>query len=179
MSDNCGSHAFDVSSAVSIYAEYCTSNGYTRATSTTQTTGTTSSGTPIASAAVTVNVMHGAGVWGTTSAAGGPWTNVRTRLTVVYALVSTSQATAATSTSEKASDWTTESTTDLVTREGDKTVEGDGSKLKVGEIVGIVVGILGLIATALGSWSSCKTLKQRKHLAANAHKAPNYLKLCS
>lgn len=196
VSDNCGSHAFDVSSAVSIYAEYCTSNGYTRATSTTQTTGTTSSGTPIASAAVTVNVMHGAGVWGTTSAAGGPWTNVRTRLTVVYALVSTSQATAATSTSEKASDWTTESTrqsvpsatlsttttsptTDLVTREGDKTVEGDGSKLKVGEIVGIVVGILGLIATALGSWSSCKTLKQRKHLAANAHKAPNYLKLCS
>ncbi|KAF4277757.1 hypothetical protein KXX16_008289 [Aspergillus fumigatus] len=151
VSDNCGSHAFDVSSAVSIYAEYCTSNGYTRATSTTQTTGTTSSGTPIASAAVTVNVMHGAGVWGTTSAAGGPWTN----------------ATAATSTSEKASDWTTESTrqsvpsatlsttttspaTDLVTREGDKTVEGDGSKLKVGEIVGIVVGILGLIATALG-----------------------------
>lgn len=114
----------------------------------------------------------------------------------MYALVSTSQATAATSTSEKASDWTTESTrqsvpsatlsttttsptTDLVTREGDKTVEGDGSKLKVGEIVGIVVGILGLIATALGSWSSCKTLKQRKHLAANAHKAPNYLKLCS
>ncbi|KAH1295386.1 hypothetical protein KXW28_007097 [Aspergillus fumigatus] len=146
VSDNCGSHAFDVSSAVSIYAEYCTSNGYTRATSTTQTTGTTSSGTPIASAAVTVNVMHGAGVWGTTSAAGGPWTNVRTRLTVVYALVSTSQATAATSTSEKASDWTTESTR----QEGDKTVEGDGSKLKVGEIVGIVVGILGLIATALG-----------------------------
>ncbi|KAF4294730.1 hypothetical protein KXW91_001313 [Aspergillus fumigatus] len=130
VSDNCGSHAFDVSSAVSIYAEYCTSNGYTRATSTTQTTGTTSSGTPIASAAVTVNVMHGAGVWGTTSAAGGPWTN----------------ATAATSTSEKASDWTTESTR----QEGDKTVEGDGSKLKVGEIVGIVVGILGLIATALG-----------------------------
>ncbi|KAH1324210.1 hypothetical protein KXW56_004202 [Aspergillus fumigatus] len=146
VSDNCGSHAFDVSSAVGIYAEYCTSNGYTRATSTTQTTGTTSSGTPIASAAVTVNVMHGAGVWGTTSAAGGPWTNVRTRLTVVYALVSTSQATAATSTSEKASDWTTESTR----QEGDKTVEGDGSKLKVGEIVGIVVGILGLIATALG-----------------------------
>ncbi|KAH2554611.1 hypothetical protein KXW97_003436 [Aspergillus fumigatus] len=130
VSDNCGSHAFDVSSAVSIYVEYCTSNGYTRATSTTQTTGTTSSGTPIASAAVTVNVMHGAGVWGTTSAAGGPWTN----------------ATAATSTSEKASDWTTESTR----QEGDKTVEGDGSKLKVGEIVGIVVGILGLIATALG-----------------------------
>ncbi|KEY79794.1 hypothetical protein BA78_8829 [Aspergillus fumigatus] len=30
VSDNCGSHAFDVSSAVSIYAEYCTSNGYTR-----------------------------------------------------------------------------------------------------------------------------------------------------
>ncbi|KAH1423208.1 hypothetical protein KXV70_008887 [Aspergillus fumigatus] len=116
VSDNCGSHAFDVSSAVSIYAEYCTSNGYTRATSTTQTTGTTSSGTPIASAAVTVNVMHGAGVWGTTSAAGGPWTNVRTRLTVVYALVSTSQATAATSTSEKASDWTTESTRQRVQR---------------------------------------------------------------
>ncbi|KAH3225017.1 hypothetical protein KXW57_007693 [Aspergillus fumigatus] len=154
VSDNCGSHAFDVSSAVSIYAEYCTSNGYTRATSTTQTTGTTSSGTPIASAAVTVNVMHGAGVWGTTSAAGGPWTNVRTRLTVVYALVSTSQATAATSTSEKASDWTTESTR----QEGDKTVEGDGSKLKVGEIVGIVVGILGLIATALGSWRVQRSL---------------------
>ncbi|KAH1857229.1 hypothetical protein KXX54_002781 [Aspergillus fumigatus] len=70
----------------------------------------------------------------------------RRSLTVVYALVSTSQATAATSTSEKASDWTTESTR----QEGDKTVEGDGSKLKVGEIVGIVVGILGLIATALG-----------------------------
>ncbi|KAH1906949.1 hypothetical protein KXV57_005010 [Aspergillus fumigatus] len=138
VSDNCGSHAFDVSSAVSIYAEYCTSNGYTRATSTTQTTGTTSSGTPIASAAVTVNVMHGAGVWGTTSAAGGPWTN----------------ATAATSTSEKASDWTTESTR----QEGDKTVEGDGSKLKVGEIVGIVVGILGLIATALGSWRVQRSL---------------------
>ncbi|EAW16935.1 uncharacterized protein NFIA_002880 [Aspergillus fischeri NRRL 181] len=172
VSDKCGSNAIDISSAVSIYDDYydrddfiryadrpCDRNGDCRA--------------------------DGAGVWGTTSAAGSPWTTVRTRLTVVDALVSTSQATTASSTSEKASDRTTESTRQSVpsatlsttttsptaylgTGEGDKSGQGDGSKLKVGEIVGIVVGILGFIATAVGSWFSYKTLKQRKRLAANA-----------
>ncbi|KAF4237033.1 hypothetical protein CNMCM6457_001643 [Aspergillus fumigatiaffinis] len=168
VSDKCGENAIDVSSAVEIYDDYCTSNGYTRATSTAQTTRTTSS--------------DGAGIWGTTSTAGRPWATVRTRLTVVDALVSTSQASTATSTSEKASDRTTESTRQSVpsatqtstttspttysgTGEGDQTGQGDGSKLKVGEIVGIVVGILGFIATAVGSWFSYKTLKQRKRLA--------------
>jgi hypothetical protein len=98
------------------------------------------------------------------------------------ALDSTSQASAATSTGEKASDRTTESarqslpsatqttttpTTATHIGEGAKTAQGDGSKLKVGEIVGIVVGILGFIATAVGSWFSYKTLMQRKRLAAN------------
>jgi hypothetical protein len=58
VSDNCGANAVDVSSAVSIYDDYCTSNGYTRATSTAQTTRTTSSGTPIAPATVTVTVVQ-------------------------------------------------------------------------------------------------------------------------
>ncbi|KAF4160235.1 hypothetical protein CNMCM8927_002717 [Aspergillus lentulus] len=168
VSDNCGANAIDVSSAVGIYDDYCTSNGYTRATSTAQTTRTTSS--------------DGAGVWGSTSAASSPWTTVKTRLTVVDAIVSTSQASTATSTSEKGSDRTTESTKQSVpsvtqtststipttssgTGEEDKTGQGSGSQLKVGEIVGIVVGILGFIATAAGSWFSYKTLKQRKRLA--------------
>lgn len=98
------------------------------------------------------------------------------------AIVSTSQASTATSTSEKGSDRTTESTKQSVpsvtqtststspttssgTREEDKPGQGGGSQLKVGEIVGIVVGILGFIATAVGSWFSYKTLKQRKRLA--------------
>ncbi|PKX89396.1 uncharacterized protein P174DRAFT_57499 [Aspergillus novofumigatus IBT 16806] len=55
VSDKCGENAIDVSSAVSIYDDYCTSNGYTRATSTAQTT---SSGTPIAPATVTVTVVQ-------------------------------------------------------------------------------------------------------------------------
>jgi type II secretory pathway pseudopilin PulG len=103
----------------------------------------------------------------------------------VDALVSASQASTATSTSEKGSDRTTKSsrqsvpsttqttttptpTTSSGTGEGDKPGQGDGSRLEVGEIVGIVVGILGFIATAVGAWFSYKTLKQRKRLAANA-----------
>ncbi|KAF4231135.1 hypothetical protein CNMCM8980_005613 [Aspergillus fumigatiaffinis] len=168
VSDRCGKNAIDVSSAVSIYDAYCTSNGYTRATSTAQMKGATRT-----------TSSDGAGVGGTTSAAGSPWTTVRTRLTVVDALVSTSQASTATSTSEKGSDRTTKSsrqsvpsttqttttptpTTSSGTGEGDKPGQGDGSRLEMGEIVGIVVGTLGFIATAVGSWFSYKTLKQRK-----------------
>jgi hypothetical protein len=61
VSERCDANAIDISSAVSIYDAYCTSNGYTRATSTTQTKGatrTTSSGTPIAPATVTVTVVQ-------------------------------------------------------------------------------------------------------------------------
>ncbi|KAF7114705.1 hypothetical protein CNMCM5793_009656 [Aspergillus hiratsukae] len=167
VNDNCDANVIDISSAVSIYGDYCTSNGYTRATSTAQTTRTTSSDSP--------------SVWGPTSAAGVPWAAVRMRLTNVDALDSTSQASAATSTNENSSDRTTESkqslpsatqttrtpTTSSNTEEGARTGQNDGSKLKVGEIVGIVVGILGFIATAVGSWFSYKTLIQRKRLAAN------------
>ncbi|GIK05353.1 hypothetical protein Aspvir_009460 [Aspergillus viridinutans] len=168
VTDNWDANAIDVSSAVRIYDDYCASNGYTRATSTAQTTRTTSS--------------DGPSVWGTASAAGGARAAARTRLTHVDALESTFQASAAMSTSEKASDRTTESTTQSLpsatqttatpttssgTGEGDKTSQGDGNKLKVGDIVGIVVGILGFIAPAVGSWFSYKTLKQRKRLAAN------------
>ncbi|GFF63263.1 hypothetical protein IFM60648_00869 [Aspergillus lentulus] len=169
VSDNCGANAIDVSSAVGIYDDYYDQDDFIR----------------YADRPFDRNGdcrADGAGVWGSTSAASSPWTTVKTRLTVVDAIVSTSQASTATSTSEKGSDRTTESTKQSVpsvtqtststipttssgTGEEDKTGQGSGSQLKVGEIVGIVVGILGFIATAAGSWFSYKTLKQRKRLA--------------
>ncbi|GFF48336.1 hypothetical protein IFM51744_06799 [Aspergillus udagawae] len=161
VTDNCGANAIDVSSAVRIYDDYCTSNGYTKATSTAQTTRTTSSGTPITPATVTVTVVQAV------LASGG-----RSLRPAVLGLLEKASDRTTVSTRESLPSATkttmaTTPTTSSGTGEGGTTGQGDGSKLKVGEIVGIVVGILGFIATAVGSWFSYKTLKQRKRLSVN------------
>jgi hypothetical protein len=57
-------------------------------------------------------------------------------------------------------------TTTLAVASGSSN-SGNGNGLDVGGIVGIVVGILGFLATAVGSWFSYKALKNRKNSSAN------------
>ncbi|KAH8692158.1 hypothetical protein BGW36DRAFT_431383 [Talaromyces proteolyticus] len=156
----CNQMTLDVNSAIKIYTDYCTNNGFTAAT--TSSPASTTSGTRYSPATMTVTVVQ------TVSVAGAP----QPTTTTSTSYLSSTQLPTSQTTSHTFIGQTTQSpTTTIITMASGSSNSSSGSSngngLDVGGIVGIVVGILGFLATAVGSWFSYKALKNKKTSSAN------------
>ncbi|SPO07721.1 uncharacterized protein DNG_10416 [Cephalotrichum gorgonifer] len=139
----CDRKTVDVESAVALYNDYCTSNGFTRdaqeARPTDASTGIQNSPTATVTLFVTVTA--------TPSTAARTTSNSPTQ-------TGGSQGSNKSGGGGGTSDGSNGGGSDT----GEKK---DDSGLDVGEIVGIVVGILGFFATVAGSWFAYKAVKNK------------------
>ncbi|KIX10648.1 uncharacterized protein Z518_01732 [Rhinocladiella mackenziei CBS 650.93] len=131
----CDGNTVDVNSAVSIYDSYCTSAGYLRAEETAP--AQTSSGTQQPPATVTVTALR----------------------TVT---VSSGQQSLRSPTSLTTGTPTSPTSDDTLSSSSNSADSQNDSGLETGELVGIIVGILGFIATSIGVWFSYRMLKNKR-----------------
>ncbi|KAI0437683.1 hypothetical protein F4803DRAFT_570493 [Xylaria telfairii] len=162
----CSQNALDTNSATSIYDEYCTSAGYLRSTPATVTSGTDES-----PSTVTVTVTATGGV-DTCAFKTDTSTTLSTLPTSSSSTLQSQQTlhTSQTSSSkpsnpeEDPSSPTNPGETPAPTNSGSGSGNsgGSGNSLGTGEIIGIVVGIAGFVATAIGTWFTYKSIMNKK-----------------
>ncbi|KAI0972792.1 hypothetical protein F4678DRAFT_429374 [Xylaria arbuscula] len=149
--NECSENSLDVNSAISIYDAYCTGAGFIR-----NTPATTTSDSPTSSSSSKSQPQQ---------------TLYTSRTSSLESSNSVEDTTSPTSLSKTQAPAPTDSTSS-VSDNGDHNdgsnnngsgSNGGGNGLDTGGIIGIVVGILGFVATAIGTWFTYKSIKNKKH----------------
>ncbi|KAI1304454.1 hypothetical protein F5Y03DRAFT_170219 [Xylaria venustula] len=142
----CSANTLDVNSAVSIYDAYCTSAGFIR-----NTPATTTSDSPTSSS----------------SSKSQPQQTLYTSRTSSLASSNSVEDTTSPTTLSKTQAPAPTDSNSSVSSDGDNNdgggSNGGGNGLDTGGIIGIVVGILGFVATAIGTWFTYKSIKNKRH----------------
>ncbi|RFU30227.1 hypothetical protein B7463_g6107, partial [Scytalidium lignicola] len=159
----CG-NTLDINSAVTIYDNYCTSAGFYRVT---DAPATTTAGTQDSPTTVTVTVVHTVSVSSAERRLKPPLAELIAQTT---SLISSSPTSTSTDTNSRvSSDGAGMVTAPKPSSSGNNSSAGgnnsSGNNLGTGEIIGIVVGILGFLVTAVGSWIAYKTYKNQRNSA--------------
>ncbi|KAL2863529.1 uncharacterized protein BJX67DRAFT_384531 [Aspergillus lucknowensis] len=161
---------YDVTVAIDIYNDYCTSAGYTAGAITSGPTQT--SGTPDPSATVTVTIVQTVFVGAAPRLS--PETASQTTTESSESEETSSDSTASSTTSSPTDDTSNTITSTTTSTDGPPASTtsdggdiilssgGDGDDLSGGEIAGIVVGVLGFLATSATGYLQYTTHKRKK-----------------
>ncbi|KAI0505846.1 hypothetical protein F5B22DRAFT_494157 [Xylaria bambusicola] len=148
----CTANSLDTNSAVSIYDEYCTSAGYIRNVAATTTSG--SSPSLSSTKSQPQQTFH-------TSTT--PSSSSNTVEDPSYsARPGETQTSAPTGSGSNDGNNENNNTNSNGGSSDENNNKGGGGGLDTGDVVGIVVGVLGFIATAIGTWFTYKSIKNKK-----------------
>ncbi|KAI1278630.1 hypothetical protein F5Y07DRAFT_360599 [Xylaria sp. FL0933] len=155
----CSANTLDITSAVSIYDAYCTSAGYVRDTPATRTSDSTTSSPPSPSSSSQFQPQQTTFTSQTSSAVSSnsvEGSSSQTDPSKTEVPAPTDSASGGSSDDGKGNNEESNSS-------------GGGNGLGVGDIVGIVIGVLGFIATAIGTWFTYKSIMKKKPSRYSGH----------
>ncbi|KAK5631501.1 hypothetical protein RRF57_007215 [Xylaria bambusicola] len=159
--NECNANSLDTNSAISIYDEYCTSAGYIRNVAATTTSGTNDSPLTV-TATVTVTATSQPQQTFPTSKTSSSSSSNLVEDSSSSARPGETQTPAPTDSGSNDSNNENNNAGSSGGGSDENSNKGGGGGLGTSDVIGIVVGVLGFTATAIGTWFTYKSIRNKK-----------------